>query len=101
VDPSDRSKKKAWKEAERLRAREAFPLPAAEIAELFRALEAALLSEACDHTRRLTEAWAAEHSHQIDLLGAWLEENGGYCDCEVLANVAPHWAENRLPAADA
>jgi len=25
----------------------------------------------------------------------WLREHGGHCDCEVIANAAEHWEENR------
>ena len=95
VDPVDRDKKKAWKEGERVRARAAFPLPDRELAALFGILAVELAARGCDDTRRLTDAWAQSRSHPLDALGAWLENNGGFCDCEVMANVAPHWEENR------
>lgn len=101
MESADREKKKAWKDEERRRARAAFPLGDAELAALFDALARKLEEEACDDTRRFTEEWASEHSCSLDTLGAWLEDNGGFCDCEVLANVEPHWEENRLPPSDA
>jgi hypothetical protein len=101
MDSVDRDRKKAWKHDERLRARAAFPLPDAELAELFEMLETELEEYGCDHTRRLTETWALSHSHSPNALSAWLDQNGGFCDCEVLCNVGPHWKENRLRPADA
>jgi hypothetical protein len=42
----------------------------------------------CDHTLSLTEHWL----HQRGVLDTrpvckWLQEEGGFCDCEVLLNV--------------
>ena len=34
--------------------------------------------------------------HDIEMIVAWLEENGGFCDCEVSANSRDHWERNRL-----
>jgi hypothetical protein len=70
-------------------------LPDGELRELFGTLAAQLAAQRCDDTRRLTDAWALRRSQAIDALHSWLEDNGGFCDCEVLANVLPHWEENR------
>jgi hypothetical protein len=101
MDSVDKAKKREWKEAERHRARQAFPLPDSELAKLFAALDADLKVRGCDKTRRFTEAWAQMHSHPLDALCAWLDDTGGFCDCEVLGNSAPHWNENRQRPADA
>jgi hypothetical protein len=101
VDSGERHEKRAWKDEERRRARAAFPLPDEELADLFRAVEAEIEAHGCDDTRRFTEAWGRGKSCELEALDAWLEDNGGFCDCEVLANVAPHWEENRLRPADA
>ncbi len=45
------------------------------------------LSSGCDDTLRLTEQFAREHNIQFQSLEKWLGDKGGYCDCEVLANV--------------
>jgi len=52
-------------------------------------LNTELADEECDHTLRLTRAWAAQRSIDQDALAASVEHFGGYCDCEVLANVDP------------
>jgi hypothetical protein len=101
MDSVDRAKKKEWKEVERHRARRAFPLPDSELEKLFAALDADLKAQGCDETRRFTEAWAQMHSHPLESLRAWLYDTGGFCDCEVLANSASHWNENRVRPADA
>lgn len=61
---------------------------------LFRAVEARVEGEGCDHTLRATEQWIAEHQQPETVLG-WLKKHGGFCDCEVLANAADHWEQNR------
>jgi hypothetical protein len=35
---------------------------------------------------RLTEEWLRNRGHDVRAVFAWLDANGGYCDCEVLAN---------------
>ncbi len=54
--------------------------------ELFDYLDKELATN-CDDTLRLTEQFAKENNVQFELLKTWLGEQGGYCDCEVLANV--------------
>ena len=41
----------------------------------------------CDHTLRLTRAWAVDHDLDPDAVAGSVEHYGGYCDCEVLANL--------------
>jgi Protein of unknown function (DUF2695) len=43
----------------------------------------------CDHTRRLTEQWLGTLGHPVGIVTIWLEESGGCCGGEVLANGAP------------
>lgn len=40
-----------------------------------------------DHSRRITKAWLAGRGHDADTVFAWLDTQGGFCDCEILANV--------------
>lgn len=42
----------------------------------------------CDHTTVLTAAFAASQNLDVPKVLDWLAEQGGYCDCEVLANVS-------------
>lgn len=95
MDAQDRNRKKAWKTQERNAAKDAFPLPDGILGELFAHVSAAVDHDGCDHTLKATEAWLG--GRLVDRLGllAWLEKNGGYCDCEVVANAADHWEQNR------
>lgn len=43
--------------------------------------------ERCDHTRRLTESWLRSRDHDVASVFAWLDTQGGVCDCEILANI--------------
>ena len=72
---------------ERATARAAFPLPAAELRHLFDWLNEKLGVEDCDRTLRLTFVWMEARGHDPAAVVPWLEDNGGFCDCEVLANV--------------
>ena len=65
-----------------------FPLSPDDLADLGRFLRQALSSERCDHSARFTRQWLAQHSpdqqeEKLAAFGDW----GGYCDCEVEANV--------------
>jgi len=66
------------------------PLSKEDLAALFDHLDAAL-ADGCDHTPRLTcEFLRARQLPQAPIL-EWLASYGGYCDCEVLANVEDAW----------
>ena len=52
-------------------------------------LDERLSEDGCDHTLRLTQAWAEQESRDWSSLADALREAGGYCDCEVMANVDP------------
>ncbi|KAF1699784.1 DUF2695 domain-containing protein [Pseudoxanthomonas suwonensis] len=49
------------------------------------------LADGCDHSLRFTRQFLASRGIEPDRVLPWLEEHGGYCDCEVLANVEEHW----------
>ncbi|MBN8659063.1 MAG: DUF2695 domain-containing protein [Candidatus Obscuribacter phosphatis] len=51
-------------------------------------LERQLAKSSCDHTNLLTETWLKSHlKTKPALVLEALQKYGGYCDCEVLANV--------------
>jgi hypothetical protein len=52
-------------------------------------LDERLPTEGCDHSLRLTRAWAEENAVDPDALEQSVSEFGGGCDCEVLVNVDP------------
>jgi hypothetical protein len=55
---------------------------------LFDFLDDELSKKDCDDTNRMTkEHLEAIGLQDVDAVLDWLEEQGGYCDCEVLSNV--------------
>lgn len=66
------------------------PITKPDLAALFDHLDEAL-AEGCDHSLRLTRAFLASRSLSEEAIVPWLGEYGGYCDCEVLANVEDAW----------
>jgi len=89
---------KTWKEGERRKAREAFPLDDARLEAFFVQLQALFEKEGCFHDTRHAQdsidALALSDDDANALLD-WCEENGGYCDCEIAGNTFGHWQENR------
>ena len=63
------------------------PIDSAMFHELFDHLDENLGDE-CDHSLTMTTEFLKEKGiENIDKVVEWLNDNGGYCDCEVLANV--------------
>jgi hypothetical protein len=95
MDDKRQELKKRWKKAEKDAARSAFPLPDDKLEALFDAVEMAIEESGCDHSLRATTEWLSANGVDVDAVVAWLENNGGFCDCEVVANARDHWEENR------
>lgn len=63
-------------------------------------LDAIAEEASCDHSQRETRAWATSQGLDSDVVTEAVAELGGYCDCEVLANVTPDkfgWGDRRNP----
>lgn len=95
MDSADRDRKKLWKKQERELARFAFPLTETELHSMFSAVESQVERNGCDHSQRFTMQWLSENERDARKVIAWLEEHGGYCDCEVSANAYDHWMQNK------
>ena len=95
MDRESRDLKRSWKQAERLVAKQGFPLADAELGMLFASVAAALRSRPCDHTRTVTEDWLRRRNHPLGPVLEWLDGHGGFCDCEVVANAREHFTANR------
>ena len=63
----------------------AMPMDASQLCGLMDALDQGL--EKCDHRSSLTEAYLGAQGLDLEPCLAWLRGKGGYCDCEVLANL--------------
>lgn len=91
----DRKKelKRAWRDQQRAVERARFPLEVDELEAMFDALEGELSRRGCDRSRTLTQAWLETRGHDVTAVCAWLDEHGGFCDCEVLANARQAFRE--------
>lgn len=47
----------------------------------------------CNHTLDEAIAFCKQNDLEVDRIIPWLNEYGGYCDCEVMHNVADKWAD--------
>jgi uncharacterized protein DUF2695 len=83
----------ALKRRERKDAEAKLPLPTPEMKQLFDWVDAKLQDEGCDHTLRHSVLFLRGRGIAEDGVIAWLEEEGGYCDCEVIANAEERWRE--------
>lgn len=63
------------------------PMSEALFRELFDYLDEQLEEQGCQDDLRLTEAFLSKHDCNAEAVLEWLEDHGGCCDCEVLANV--------------
>jgi len=63
------------------------PVSIAQLQTLFDYSDNKLTEEGCDHSLRFTRQFAESNQVPYESLKAWLASLGGYCGCEVLANV--------------
>lgn len=68
-------------------------LPAGQydIEDLFDFLEMKLEREECNHSLRFAMQFMMENRLNFPRLTNWLQQNGGFCDCKVLEQIAPEW----------
>lgn len=87
MNEAQKRQKAQWRDQQRKAVLDALPLPVPELRAMFDMLDVEFPRQACDHTRRLTRAWLEGRGHDVERVFAWLDTQGGYCDCEILANV--------------
>ncbi len=68
-------------------------LPAAQhtISELIDFVEDELYDAECNHSLQFSMRYMMENRLDFGKITSWLNNNGGYCDCKVLAEIAPIW----------
>ena len=86
-DDERRRIKREYKLAELAAAQAAMILDRTNLDALREHVDARLAETPCDHSLRLTLAWAGQHGVDRDALTASVRHFGGYCDCEVVDNV--------------
>lgn len=68
-------------------------LPAGQstIAVLLDYVEDELYEAECDHSLRHAMQFMMEKRLNFGKITSWLNDNGGYCDCKVMEQIAPIW----------
>jgi len=70
------------------------PISRSHLRDLFNYLDEELSAEGCDRSLRFTSRFIAKNGLPEEEIIHWLDEYGGNCDCEVLANVEEEWGES-------
>ncbi len=70
---------------------EKLPAGQYDIEDLFDFLEDKLAKEECNHSLRYSMQYIMENRLNFPKLTAWLQQNGGFCDCKVLEQITPEW----------
>jgi Protein of unknown function (DUF2695) len=76
---------KKWKEEQHADLAASMPMSPMQLHELLTYLDADL--KVCDHTTKLTRIFLTEKQLDQEAGLQWLRDHGGFCDCEVLANL--------------
>jgi hypothetical protein len=76
---------------ERQRFIENLPAPQERIEDLFDYLDVQLEKSPCSHDLKNTMQFLMERRMNMPRFMSWLNENGAYCDCEILDKVEPQW----------
>jgi hypothetical protein len=66
------------------------PISLANLGKLFDYLDVKL-EAGCDHTPKIATDFLTSINLNSDKILPWLQDQGGYCDCEILANVEESW----------
>src|SRR5258705_12232378 len=68
-------------------------LPARQdtISEMLDFIEDELYDSECNHSLQYAMRFMMDNRLDFPKLTSWLNENGGYCDCKVMAEIAPIW----------
>ena len=61
------------------------------VSELLDFLEDELFETECDHSLRHAMKFMMERGLDFPKFTSWLNNNGGYCDCKVMEQIAPIW----------
>ena len=92
MDPGEKQRRKQIKADLAKKAADDFerslPTSRSNFKKLFDHLDALLGQRGCDHTNSLAKAFLRDLTiENSDEVVTWMADHGGYCDCEILANV--------------
>ncbi len=88
--------KKQVRLAERQRWLDAMPVSVVQFEALLNGLDNCLDETPCNHDHSLTEKCCSELGFDPIPLVNWAKENGGYCDCELLANLEDPFEDAKM-----
>ncbi len=91
-DPSKTKPAKVSKEPAPEMLPNSIPMSPADLQALFDHLTRDGVPE-CDHTLREAQAFLKKRKLKDEPIVAWLQQHGGYCDCEVTLNVIPDFED--------
>lgn len=68
-------------------------LPAGQetITRLLDFIEDELYESECNHSLQYSMRFMMENRLDFPKITSWLNENGGYCDCKAMEQIAPKW----------
>jgi len=68
-------------------------LPAGQetISDLLDNVEDELSETDCNHSLQFSMRYMMENRLNFGKITSWLNDNGGYCDCKVMEQIAPAW----------
>jgi hypothetical protein len=72
----------------------AMPISKPDLKALFDYVDERLEQDGCDHTLKATRSFLAQQNLPQEPILDWLVEEGGGCDCEIIANVEDGWGES-------
>lgn len=70
---------------------ESLPARQETISELLDFVEDELYDRECNHSLQYSMRFMMDNRLEFGKITSWLNNNGGYCDCKVLAEIAPIW----------
>ena len=70
---------------------DSLPAGQATISELLDFVEDELHETECNHSLQYAMRFMMENGLDFGKITSWLTNNGGYCDCKVMEQIAPPW----------
>lgn len=61
------------------------------VSELLDHLEDELFDSECNHSLGISMKFMMDRGLSFPKFTSWLNDNGGYCDCKVMEQIAPIW----------
>lgn len=67
------------------------PITKEKLEELFEFIEDELYETECDDTARFAMQFMLNENLPFPKILAWLNANGGHCDCKIMENIEREW----------